>query len=390
MRPMSRLNAIPEVPIHTIQALSRAYRGPGALLDFSQGVLGARPAEAVLDAVAAAAHRGAGRAYVRHGDLVRLTGLFIDDLARTHTPGVRPDQVSITNGANEAFCGGLATIAGTGDHIVMTTPYYFNQHIWVAAQGLDVSYWDLPDAHPDVDALRRLITPRTKAVVVVTPGNPTGAQLSPDDIATLARVCRESGCWLVLDETYRAFSSLPAPVHRLFDDPQWADNVLLTYSFSKEFGIPGYRIGVLVAASEVHVQFDKWRESVSIMPSTLGVVAAEASLEHGLQWRAEQTRATLSRGRALRTCLEETGRFTWTSGGALYGWVRHDRPGVPDLEVASELARDLGVMTLPGSAFAPGETGHLRWSVGTATDEEIALLRDRLRPYAEGAARTAR
>ena len=385
MRPVSRLNAIPEVPIHTIQVLSKEYSGPGPLLDFSQGVLGARPAEAVLDAVADAAHRGAGRAYVRHGDLTRLTQLFIDDLARTHTAGVRPDQVSITNGANEAFCGAVATVAGTGDHLVMTNPYYFNQLTWVASQGIDLSFWDLPDASPDFDALRRLITPRTKAVVAVTPGNPTGAQLSPADIATLADTCREAGCWLILDETYRAFSSLGGPVHRLFDDPRWADTVMVTYSFSKEFGIPGYRVGVLVAAREVHEQFDKWREAVSIMPSTLGVVAAEACLEHGLPWRAEQTRATIERGRALRACLEGTGRFTWTSGGALYGWVRHDRPDVSDLEVASELARGHGVMTLPGSAFSPGDTGHLRWSVGTATAEEIALLRDRLRPYADAA-----
>lgn len=382
MRPASRLNAIPEVPIHTIQVLSRDYSGPGEPLDFSQGVLGAQPDAAVLDAVASAARAGAGKAYVRHGDLTRLTELFIDDLARTHSGRVRPDQVSITNGANEAFCGALATIAGAGDHVVMTTPYYFNQHIWVAAQGLDVSYWDLPDATVDLAALARLITPRTKAVIVVTPGNPTGAQLAPDDIAALARLCRDSGCWLLLDETYRAFSSRPGPVHHLFEDDDWADNVLFTYSFSKEFGIPGYRIGVLVADAAVHPQFDKWREAVSIMPSTLGVVAAEASLEHGLSWRAEQTAATLGRGRALRACLEETGRFGWTSGGALYGWVRHDRPGVPDLEVAAELARDHGVMTLPGSAFAPGETGHLRWSVGTATDSEIALLRERLRGYA--------
>jgi len=381
MRPQSRLNAVPEVPIHTIQVVSREYPGPGPLLDFSQGVLGARPAEAVLDAVAAAAHRGAGSAYVRHGDLVRLTDLFVADLATTHAGRIRPDQVSITNGANEAFCGGLATIAGSGDHVVMTSPFYFNQHTWVVSQGIDISYWDLPDASPDFDALRALITPRTKAVVVVTPGNPTGAQLSPDDIATLAGLCRDAGVWLVLDETYRAFSSLPAPVHRLYEDPEWSATVLATYSFSKEFGIPGYRIGMLVADAAVHTQFDKWREAVSIMPSTLGVVAAEACLEHGRPWRAEQTHATLDRGRALRVCLEATGRFTWTSGGALYGWVRHDRPDLTDLAVASDLARTHGVMTLPGSAFASGDTGHLRWSVGTATDAEIALLRERLRGY---------
>lgn len=75
MRPVSRLNQIPEVPIHTVQVVSQSYVGDGPLLDFSQGVLGATPAEAVLDAVGAAAHRGAGKAYVRHGDLARLAGV---------------------------------------------------------------------------------------------------------------------------------------------------------------------------------------------------------------------------------------------------------------------------------------------------------------------------
>ena len=68
MRPVSRLNQIPEVPIHTVQVVSQSYVGDGPLLDFSQGVLGATPAEAVLDAVGAAAHRGAGKAYVPVGD----------------------------------------------------------------------------------------------------------------------------------------------------------------------------------------------------------------------------------------------------------------------------------------------------------------------------------
>lgn len=75
MRPVSRLNQIPEVPIHTVQVVSQSYVGDGPLLDFSQGVLGATPAEAVLDAVGAAAHRGAGKAYVRRGDLARLAGV---------------------------------------------------------------------------------------------------------------------------------------------------------------------------------------------------------------------------------------------------------------------------------------------------------------------------
>ena len=383
MHPESRLNAVPDIPIHTIQAASKSYAGDGPLLDFSQGVLGALPAEAVRRRVAEAALAGKGSAYVRHGDLVRLTHLFLADLASTHGPGVSqhvdPTCVSITNGANEAFCGGLATITQSGDHVVMTSPYYFNQHIWVSSQGLETSYWSLPDDQPDFDALRSLITPRTKAVIVCTPGNPTGAQLSPADIRRLSDLTREAGVWLVLDETYRAFSRLDGPVHDLFEDPSWGANVMFTYSFSKEFGIPGYRIGVLVAQPEVHPQFDKWRECVSIMPSAVGVVAGEACVEEAQDWRDYQTKACEERGDALRSCLEGAGLgWTWTSGGALYGWVRHGRDHLTDLELARWLAAEYGVMTLPGSAFDQHETGHLRWSVGTATTEEIALLRDRL------------
>ena len=119
---------------------------------------------------------------------------------------IRPDEVAITAGCNQAFCTTIATLAAPGDAVLLPVPWYFNHKMWLDISGIETV--PVPcDAsmHPDPEAARKAITPRTRAIVLVTPNNPTGAEYPPELVARFAALARETGLTLILDETYRDF-----------------------------------------------------------------------------------------------------------------------------------------------------------------------------------------
>ena len=162
---------------------------------------------------------------------------------------IEPDEVAVTAGANQAFCTAIATIAAPGDAVMLPVPWYFNHKMWLDIAGLETVPLPCGDGMlPDVEAARALMTPRVKAIVLVTPNNPTGAEYPPDLVAAFAALARENSAMLVLDETYRDFLSRDGRPHDLFADPSWRDWLVHLYSFSKAFRLTGHRTGALVAS----------------------------------------------------------------------------------------------------------------------------------------------
>ena len=136
---------------------------------------------------------------------------------------IEPDEVAVTAGANQAFCTAIATIAAPGDAVMLPVPWYFNHKMWLDIAGLETVPLPCGDGMlPDVEAARALMTPRVKAIVLVTPNNPTGAEYPPDLVAAFAALARENSAMLVLDETYRDFLSRDGRPHDLFADPDVA------------------------------------------------------------------------------------------------------------------------------------------------------------------------
>ena len=125
---------------------------------------------------------------------------------------IHADDVAITAGCNQAFCAAVTTLAAPGDAVMLPVPWYFNHKMWLDMSGIDAIPLPCDAAMvPDPEAARARITPRTRAIVLVTPNNPTGAEYPPDTIAAFAALAREHGLALILDETYRDFHPRKAP-----------------------------------------------------------------------------------------------------------------------------------------------------------------------------------
>lgn len=260
-------------------------------------------------------------------------------------------------------------------------PYYFDHEMWLGLNGIrPVLLRTGADLMPRAAAAERLITPRTRAIVVVTPGNPSGVTVPPAGIAEFADLAARHGIVLILDETYRSFRDTDNPAHGLFADSRWERSVVSLHSFSKEFAIPGYRVGAVVASPELNRQVCKLLDCVAVCAPRIGQEAAWAGLTGAREWREQRAREIARQREWLRAAMAvHPGGFELLSCGGFFGWIRHPFEGTPTSQLVRRLAVDHGVLVLPGTAFEPEDGRMLRVSVSNADRAAIAELADRFR-----------
>ena len=367
-------------PIGTAHALLDRRARKRELLDLSQAAPQFPAPPEVLDHVVATARHPRGGDYGPIAGLPHLRAAFADELTTAYRGQVRPEHVVVTAGCNQAFCLVVSALAAPGDEVVLTLPYYFNHDMWLRMTGIvPVHLEPGPDLVPTPDAAEAAITPRTRALVVVTPGNPSGATATPERIAELAEVAARHDIALILDETYRSFRDTEEPPHALFADPAWTRTVVSLHSFSKDFAIPGYRVGAAVVSPELGREVMKLLDCVAICASRIGQEAAWAGLTKAQEWRRARAREFADRRHLFAEVMaERPGGFELLSTGGLFGWVRHPFPARPTEDVVRELIVDHDTLVIPGTAFLPADRGTFRVSLSNADGEALRDFADRL------------
>ena len=369
-------------PIPAAAAWKAAYDGrQGSLLDLAQAVPGLPPPDALLDRLAAAARDPASATYGPILGDAALREALAADVSSTYGAAVALAEVAITSGCNEAFAVTMTALAGPGDAGLRPAPGYF--HHKMTLDMLGVAAVPLPCRAaagfvPSAEEARALITPRTRAIVLVSPNNPTGAAYPAAVLASFAELAREAGIALVVDETYRDFlpDGLTRP-HGLFADPAWRDTVIQLYSFSKSYAVPGYRLGAVVADAAVLAEIAKVLDCLTICPPRVAQAAVAWAVEGTRAWRAG-VRATINRRAALfAEVVAASPGWSVSAIGAYFAFVRHPF-AEPGAAVAERLAREAGVVALPGSFFGPGQDDHLRFAFANAGEAQIAAVGARL------------
>jgi len=266
---------------------------------------------------------------------------------------IRPDQVAITQGCNQAFTAAMSTLAGAGDEVILPTPWYFNHKMWLDMQGITtVPLPAGPGLIPLADQAAKLITPRTRAIVLVSPNNPGGAEYPAETLRAFLDLARAHGLALIIDETYRDFDSRPGRPHALFEDPDWDDTLIQLYSFSKAYRLTGHRVGAMVAATDRLAEVEKFLDTVAICPGQLGQIAALWGMRNLSQWVAGERAEILARRAAM------TGGFAALPGwrllgcGAYFAYAEHPFSEPSDV-LAKRLVQDAAILMLPGTMFQP-------------------------------------
>ena len=381
-------------PIGTTYALLGQRAGHRPLLDLAQAAPAYPPAPEVADHVAAVAGRPDGAGYVEIAGLPKLRERFAAELSQAYRGNVGPANVLITAGCNQAFCVTASALAAPGDEVILPLPYYFNHDMWLRLDGVRPVYIEPgPDLVPSVEAAGSAITSATRAIVLVTPANPSGVTTGPATIAAFAALAADRGIALILDETYRSFRGCDEPAHALFADPAWADTVVSLHSFSKDLAIPGYRVGAAVGSPALIREISKLLDCVAICAPRIGQEAAWAGLCSAGDWRRARAAEVAAKQRTFEAVMAaRPGGFELLACGAYFGWVRHPFAGCATQDVVRDLVLDHDVLVIPGTAFLPDDRQMLRVSFANLEPGAIAEFGERLAGASGGgsAGRTAR
>ena len=286
---------------------------------------------------------------------------------------VRATEVAITQGCNQAFCAVMATLAGAGDEVILPTPWYFNHKMWLDMQG--VTTVPLPTGEgliPDAGCAAALITPRTKAIVLVSPNNPGGVEYPAETVTAFRDLARAQGIALIVDETYRDFDSRTGRPHDLFADPNWPDTFIHLYSFSKAYRLTGHRVGAVVASEARLAQIEKFLDTVAICPSQLGQIGALWGMRNLSQWLAGERAEILTRRAAMITGFHALPDWKLLGCGAYFAYVEHPYPMASDV-LCKRLVTEAGVLMLPGTMFMPEGQGRSQIRIAFANVDTTGI-----------------
>jgi len=266
-----------------------------------------------------------------------------------------PAEVAITSGCNQAFCAAIAALCGPGDEVILPVPWYFNHAMWLDMAGvLTRPLATGADMLPDPDEAAKLITPRTRAIILVSPNNPTGAEYPAALMEAFFDLAASHGLALIVDETYRDFDSRSGAPHGLFEREEWSETLIHFYSFSKAYRLTGHRVGAMVASQGRIAEAEKFLDTVSVCPNQLGQRAALWGMQNLSQWLAGERAEILARRAAIEKGFPRLAAKGWElmGCGAYFAYVRHPFEA-SSAKMAPQMVRSAGVLTLPGTMFRP-------------------------------------
>ena len=340
----------------------------------------------IIDAASSAAAAGYTH-YGPNGGLTSLRELLVDKIQKVN--GFKPafDQVVVTPGAMNGLYSIYAALLNPGDEVLLPTPGFPNMDETVRLLGGRPVFYELERHNgylPDPDRIASLVTPRTKALFLNTPNNPTGAVIPPERIEAILSVTSERGVWVISDEVYDQLildDGLP------YLSPGSVDTsmpIISVYSFSKVYSMTGWRVGYLVAPPALAQILRTLQEPQVSCPSTISQKAAEAALT-GPREPIEAMRSAYVRNRdSAWTRLLELGLEGFRTQGTFYMLVDIAKSGLAPLDFSLRLLEEGGVAVAPGEVFGPGGDEVVRISL--ANDREnIELGLDALSSFIEKA-----
>ncbi|MCB0328373.1 MAG: pyridoxal phosphate-dependent aminotransferase [Bdellovibrionales bacterium] len=295
--------------------------------------------------------------------------------ARVGRPVSWKEEVFISAGAMEALFTAMVSIIEEEDEVILFDPCYashIEQVLFAGGTPVFVHLeegegWNLP-----IEKLKTSISPKTKAIVVCNPANPTGTVFSKDELGAIAELVQNHGLYLIADETYDFLVYDDVNFTSLSEFKNIKEQVILCNSFSKRFAMTGFRVGYMYAPSAVIEQALKVHDAAVIAAPTISQYAALAALtETPGEDSVNIHQLLLKRRDLLCSRLESlSSRFSFVKPqGAYYVMVRYHDSDRSAIEYADDLLYSAKVITIPGSAFGPAGEHHIRMSFGGSEDD---------------------
>jgi aspartate/methionine/tyrosine aminotransferase len=286
----------------------------------------------------------------------------------------RGSRIMVTAGANMAFMHAVQAITAPGDEVILNVPFYFNHEMAIQMAGCtpvrvatDARYQLRPDA------LRRAITDRTRAIVTISPNNPSGAVLTDASLRDVNSLCAERGIYHLCDEVYEYFTYGEAKHTSCGSFPGAADHTISMYSLSKAYGFAGWRIGYVVYPEHLAEPMSKIQDTVLICATVASQAAALAALNVGRHYCAPHVKALAEIRQIVISKLSELGSLATVpaADGAFYVLLKV-HTDVDPLALTERLIREHKVAAIPGPAFGMTEGCYLRVAYGALQKDTVA------------------
>ncbi len=306
--------------------------------------------------------------YTHTQGLLSLREKLVDKLARVNGIKTSPEAIACGPGGVGAIAAMLAAVVEHGDEVLLPDPGWPNYRMMLPSLAARAVYYPCPPSagfQPDLEAIERLITARTKVLVVNSPNNPTGAVYPAQTIAAMVELAQRHNLWLLSDECYDQVlldGAWTSPAHIAPEDPR----IATAFTFSKTYAMTGWRLGYLTGSEELIDTVTKVLESSSSCTSTITQVAAEAALSGPQDCVAEMVSAYRRRRDLVVDILQDAELLISKPSGAFYIMADVSPAGLPARELAFALLRERGVSVAPGTAFGQEAAGAVRISLASS------------------------
>lgn len=368
MKPLASIPAnMPPQGVRVIMDL--AWQTPGCLrLEVGEPSFDTPPhvVEAAIDAARSGWHK-----YTPNAGIPPLRAAIAEKMQQRNGVTCSPEQVVVHPGAVAGIASVLLALVDPGDEVLIPALEWPNGELFLRnIHGVPVFYPLRPENGflPDPDELAPLVTPRTKALLINSPANPTGAVFPPELVQRLVRFCSERDLYLISDEIYE---------HIVFDgthtSPAQFDTegrVITISGFSKGYAMTGWRVGYTVSPLPVAQVITKLQEPLISCVNAVAQKAAEAALR-GPQDCVETMRLAYKARRDMAVqILRRSGLYRYSPSGAFYVMVDVAAAGQDSFAVARAILAEEKVAVAPGEAFGTGGTGLVRVSLASS-DEAV-------------------
>ncbi|MFZ1063384.1 MAG: pyridoxal phosphate-dependent aminotransferase [Acidimicrobiales bacterium] len=335
----------------------------------------------IVEAAAKACHDPSNHKYTPTAGLADLRDAIVTKSKRDSGLDVNANQILVTNGGKHAVATTFMTLLDPGDEVLIPAPYWttYPEAVYLAGGvAVPVMTSDANGFRVTVDELEKARTPKTKLLVFVSPSNPTGAVVAPEDVAAIGRWAGEHGIWVMADEIYEhlvygeaTHASMPVVA------PELADRWVVVNGVAKTYAMTGWRIGWMIGPPDVMSAAVNYQSQTTSNISNISQRAAVAALNGDLSAVAEM-RSAFDRRRRLMTsmlnaiegvsCVEPEGAFyCFPNVTGLLGRSIGGKVATTSSELAGNLLESIQIAVVPGEAF--GAPGYFRLSYALGDDD---------------------
>jgi aspartate/methionine/tyrosine aminotransferase len=383
-RVSARIGAIAESATLAVDAKAKALKAAGRpVIGFGAGEPDFPTPDYIVEAAVAACRDPKWHRYTPAGGLPELKSAIAAKTLRDSGFVVDPSQVLITNGGKQALYNAFAALLDPGDEVLLPAPYWTTYPESIRLAGgipVEIMTDESTGYRTSIAQLEKAITPKAKALVFVSPSNPTGAVYSPAEVEAIGQWAVEKGIWVVTDEIYEhlvygdaEFSSMPVLV------PELADKCIVVNGVAKTYAMTGWRVGWMIGPNDIVKAATNLQSHATSNVANVSQIAALAAVSGDLS-AVDEMKVAFDRRRQLITkmlneiegvnCPEPEGAFyVYPSVKNILGREIRGKVPTTSAELSALILDEVEVAVVPGEAF--GTPGYIRLSYALGDDDLI-------------------